>query len=110
MACHGNVHEPVEDLDEAAERRILQEQMDIYEKYLGLKPQGYRSPSWHMNNRTPALLKEHGFLYDSSLMGTTSPTSSTRLRAAGGAGPAAAGRRAHRHVYGATNAIAEPTG
>jgi len=73
MACHGNVHETLDTLDEAAERRILAEQLDIYQTYLGLRPTGYRSPSWSLNLRTPALLKEHGFLYDSSLMGDDIP-------------------------------------
>src|SRR5437762_7010995 len=43
MACHGNVHETLNTLDEAAERRIMQEQLDIYQQYLGIKPVGYRS-------------------------------------------------------------------
>src|SRR5437762_2674025 len=34
MACHGNVHETLDTLDEAAERRILKEQLDIYDKHL----------------------------------------------------------------------------
>src|SRR5690348_12070810 len=69
MACHGNVHETLDTLDEAAERRVMEEQLDIYQKHLGIKPVGYRSPSWSLNLRTPSILKEHGFLYDSSLMG-----------------------------------------
>jgi peptidoglycan/xylan/chitin deacetylase (PgdA/CDA1 family) len=38
MACHGNVHETLDTLDEAAERRILTEQLDIYQKHLGIRP------------------------------------------------------------------------
>ena len=111
MACHGNVHETLNTLDEAAERRIMQEQLDIYQQRLGIKPVGYRSPSWSLNLRTPALLKEHGFLYDSSLMGDDIPYFvGTPL-----------GELAeipvqwllddapfYRHVYGSTNGIAEP--
>src|SRR3954464_8512334 len=73
MACHGNVHETLDPLDEAAERRILKEQLDIYEQHLGIRPTGYRSPSWSLNNRSPALLKEAGFLYDRSLRGDDIP-------------------------------------
>lgn len=111
MACHGNVHEAVENLDEAAERRILQEQLDIYDRHLGIRPRGYRSPSWSINNRTPGLLKECGFVYDSSLMGDDIPYFIDTPH----------GRLAevpvqwllddapfYRHVYGATNAIADP--
>jgi peptidoglycan/xylan/chitin deacetylase (PgdA/CDA1 family) len=111
LGCHGNVHEAVHTLDEAAERRILGEQLEIYERTLGVRPRGYRSPSWSLNVRTPALLEEAGFLYDSSLMGDDVPYFVDTPR----------GRLAevpvqwllddapfYRHVYGATNAIAEP--
>ena len=111
LGCHGNVHEAVEFLDAAAERRVMEEQLEIYERFLGIRPKGYRSPSWSVNNRTPALLKEHGFVYDSSLMGDDIPYFVDTLH----------GRLAevpiqwllddapfYRHVYGATNAIADP--
>ena len=111
MGCHGNVHEAVEQLDADAERRVLGEQLDIYEQYLGIRPKGYRSPSWSVNLRTPGLLKEHGFVYDSSLMGDDIPYFVDTPH----------GRLAevpiqwllddapfYRHVYGATNAMAEP--
>jgi peptidoglycan-N-acetylglucosamine deacetylase len=111
LGGHGNVHESVHTLDAVAERRVLQEQLDIYEQYLGIRPEGYRSPSWSVNVRTPALLKELGFAYDSSLMGDDIPYFLDTPH----------GRLAevpvqwllddapfYRHVYGATNAIAEP--
>ena len=111
LGCHGNVHEAVEFLDAAAERRVLEEQLDIYQQHLGIRPKGYRSPSWSVNLRTPGLLKEFGFVYDSSLMGDDIPYFVDTPH----------GRLAevpiqwllddapfYRHVYGATNAIAEP--
>jgi peptidoglycan/xylan/chitin deacetylase (PgdA/CDA1 family) len=111
MACHGNVHESVEELSEDEERQVLKDQLDIYEKYLGLRPTGYRSPSWSMNNRTPALLKEHGFTYDSSLMGDDVPyfldTPYGRLTEV----PVhwmLDDAPYYRHVYGSTNGIADP--
>jgi peptidoglycan/xylan/chitin deacetylase (PgdA/CDA1 family) len=111
LSCHGNVHEAVHTLDEAAERRILGEQLDIYERYLGVRPVGYRSPSWSLNVRTPALLAEFGFRYDSSLMGDDIPyfleTPHDRLAEV----PVQwllDDAPFYRHVYGATNAIAEP--
>ena len=73
LACHGNVHEALHTLDEAAERRVLDEQLAIFQRHLGIRPVGYRSPSWSLNARTPALLKEYGFTYDSSLMGDDIP-------------------------------------
>jgi peptidoglycan/xylan/chitin deacetylase (PgdA/CDA1 family) len=111
LGCHGNVHEAVHLLDEAAERRVLEEQLAIFRRTFGVRPTGYRSPSWSLNTRSPALLAEFGFAYDSSLMGDDLPYFLETPR----------GRLAevpvqwllddapfYRHVYGATNAIAEP--
>ena len=111
LGCHGNVHEAVHTLDEAAERRILREQLDIFQQAFGLRPAGYRSPSWSLNVRSPGLLKEFGFDYDSSLMGDDIPyfidTPHGRLTEV----PVQwllDDAPFYRHVYGATNAIAEP--
>jgi peptidoglycan/xylan/chitin deacetylase (PgdA/CDA1 family) len=111
MGCHGNVHEAVDMLDAEEERRVLQEQLDIYEQHLGIRPKGYRSPSWSVNLRTPRLLKEFGFVYDSSLMGDDLPYFVDTPH-----GPLAEvpvqwlldDAPFYRHVYGASNAIAEP--
>jgi peptidoglycan/xylan/chitin deacetylase (PgdA/CDA1 family) len=40
---------------------------------LGVTPRGYRSPSWELTPETFALLREHGFGWDSSLMGDDRP-------------------------------------
>jgi peptidoglycan-N-acetylglucosamine deacetylase len=111
LGCHGNVHEAVHLLDEAAERRVLEEQLDIFRRTFGLRPTGYRSPSWSLNTRSPALLAEFGFAYDSSLMGDDLPyfleTPNGRLTEV----PVQwllDDAPFYRHVYGATNAIAEP--
>lgn len=39
------------------------------ERLSGRKARGYRSPSWDLSAHTIELLLQHGFLYDSSLMG-----------------------------------------
>jgi peptidoglycan/xylan/chitin deacetylase (PgdA/CDA1 family) len=39
----------------------------------GVEPQGYRCPGWEPAFRTPALLAEHGFRYDSSLFDDDRP-------------------------------------
>ena len=36
----------------------------------GKKARGYRSPSWDLSDHTIDLLLAHGFIYDSSLMGS----------------------------------------
>jgi peptidoglycan-N-acetylglucosamine deacetylase len=111
LACHGNVHETLHMLDQAAERRILDEQLALYERHLGIRPRGCRSPSWSINLRTPGLLKEFGFVYDSSLMGDDIPYFVDTPH-----GPLAEvpvewlldDAPFYRHVYGASNAIADP--
>ncbi|MFN8524924.1 MAG: polysaccharide deacetylase [Chloroflexota bacterium] len=111
LGCHGNVHEALHMVSPEDERRIMREQLEIFQSYLGVRPTGYRSPSWSVMLQTPALLKEHGFTYDSSLMGDDIPYFVDTPH----------GRLAeipiqwllddapfYRHVYGSTNAIAEP--
>ena len=61
LGCHGNVHETLDQLDEQQEVRVLEQQLEIFERLLGFRPVGYRSPSWELNRRTPALLKRYGF-------------------------------------------------
>src|SRR2546421_1852856 len=73
IGAHGNVHEAVGMLDEAQEKRIMQEQLAILKGELGVTPTGYRSQSWDVNVWTAALLKQDGFLYDSTLMGNAIP-------------------------------------
>jgi peptidoglycan/xylan/chitin deacetylase (PgdA/CDA1 family) len=111
IGAHGNVHEAVGALDETQEKRVMQEQLAILRSELGVTPTGYRSPSWDVNVWTPALLKQHGFLYDSSLMGDDIPYELETSE-----GPLIEvpvqwimdDAPLFRHVYGASNAIAEP--
>jgi peptidoglycan/xylan/chitin deacetylase (PgdA/CDA1 family) len=111
IGAHGNVHEALGFLDEAQERAILVAQLAILKSGLGVRPAGYRSPSWDVNVWTPGLLKSHGFLYDSSLMGNDVP-----YDVATPGGPLTEvpvqwlmdDAPLFRHVYGATNAIADP--
>jgi peptidoglycan/xylan/chitin deacetylase (PgdA/CDA1 family) len=111
IGAHGNVHEAVAFLDRAQEETVMREQLAILAGELGVKPAGYRSPSWDVNVWTPDILKAHGFGYDSSLMGNDVPYDL----------PTSDGSLIEvpvqwllddaplfRHVYGATNAIADP--
>lgn len=98
------------ELDEEAEARVLDEQLDIWRSCLDLRPGGYRSPSWELNAGTP-LLKSRGFVYDSSLMGDDIP-----YHLATPAGPLVEApvqwllddAPMYRHVYGASNQVADP--
>jgi peptidoglycan/xylan/chitin deacetylase (PgdA/CDA1 family) len=73
VGAHGNVHEAVDGLDAGQEEAVMRAQLRILADHLGVRPAGYRSPSRDVNVRTPEILKAHGFLYDSSLMGDDVP-------------------------------------
>lgn len=70
---HGYLHEPLAGAKEGQERSYLERGLEALDKVLGMRPVGYRAPLWQMNWRTPRLLKEYGFLYDSSLMDADFP-------------------------------------
>jgi peptidoglycan/xylan/chitin deacetylase (PgdA/CDA1 family) len=111
IGAHGNVHEAVDGLDEAEEVAVMRAQLRILQERLNVRPAGYRSPSWDVNVQTPDILKAHGFLYDSSLMGNDVPYEIPTRQ-----GPLIEvpvqwlldDAPLFRHVYGATNAIADP--
>lgn len=69
IAGHGYLHEaPLELADRAAENAVLERSERSFETVLGLRPQGYRAPSWDVSAHTIGLLAERGYAYDSSLM------------------------------------------
>jgi peptidoglycan/xylan/chitin deacetylase (PgdA/CDA1 family) len=69
IGIHGWVHEDLGALNnDAEERRLLRQAIELLTKQMGQKPVGYRAPSWAMSRYTMAQVKDAGFLYDSSLM------------------------------------------
>ncbi|MCK0177497.1 polysaccharide deacetylase [Mycolicibacterium sp. F2034L] len=73
IAHHGYLHEQPTAL-------TLEEEIDVIDRGLaaladvaGVRPVGYRAPMWDLSWRTPALLAERGFLFDSSLMDADHP-------------------------------------
>ena len=111
LACHGDVHEALEGLSEADEADLLDRQLTTFNEQLGIRPVGYRAPSWDLNVHTPSLLTRYGFEYDSSLMGDDIPywveTAEHRLLEI----PVQwmlDDAPFYRHVYGAPNQFAEP--
>jgi peptidoglycan/xylan/chitin deacetylase (PgdA/CDA1 family) len=69
LGHHGWIHESVPGLKEAAEREALELGLEALERVVGVRPAGYRSPSWELSERSVELLLEYGFAYDSSCMG-----------------------------------------
>lgn len=70
---HGYLHKRSDLLTFDEEESELLKGIEILSKYTGKKPIGYRAPLWEMHSRTPALLKKHGFVYDSSLQADDVP-------------------------------------
>jgi len=72
IAHHGYSHQSPLRMDDAGERADLERGLTALDR-LGVKPDGYRTPSWEPSRRTFDLLAEHGFSYDSSLMDDDKP-------------------------------------
>jgi peptidoglycan/xylan/chitin deacetylase (PgdA/CDA1 family) len=65
---HGYYHENPTKIQQDTERRLIELAFETYDKQLGIKPVGYRSPYWDYSESTLDLVEEFGFIYDSSLM------------------------------------------
>jgi len=66
---HGYLHENPVTLEPEEERRVLERGLEAFERTVGVRPLGYRSPAWDNSPVTIDLLLEYGFRYESSLMG-----------------------------------------
>jgi len=73
IAHHGYLHEPLTGVDEATEAGYLDRGIEALVEVTGERPVGYRAPMWELNYRSPRLLLERGFAYDSSLMDADLP-------------------------------------
>jgi peptidoglycan/xylan/chitin deacetylase (PgdA/CDA1 family) len=69
---HGYSHASPVRLDDAAERADFERGLAALER-LGVRPKGYRTPSWEASERTFDLVTEHGLVYDSTLMDDDRP-------------------------------------
>ena len=67
---HGYLHENPSDLSLDEERRVLERGLQALDEICGVRPTGYRSPSWDNSVNTIPLLLDYGFRYESSLMAT----------------------------------------
>jgi peptidoglycan/xylan/chitin deacetylase (PgdA/CDA1 family) len=73
IAHHGYLHEQPTTLTLEQEIDVLDRGLAALADVAGVRPSGYRAPMWDLSWRTPALLAERGFLYDSSLMDADHP-------------------------------------
>jgi len=72
VAHHSFTHRSPVRLSEEEERRELERGLEALERF-GVRPVGYRAPSWEPSWRTAALVAEYGLAYDSSLAGDDRP-------------------------------------
>lgn len=73
VAHHGYLHEQPTGVSASEEANNLDRGLRALEEVAGIRPVGYRAPMWDLSWRSPALLEERGFLYDSSLMDADVP-------------------------------------
>jgi peptidoglycan/xylan/chitin deacetylase (PgdA/CDA1 family) len=69
---HSYAHFSPFDQDEAAERADFERALAALDRF-GVRPEGFRCPSWEPTWRTPALVAGYGLAYDSSLMDSDRP-------------------------------------
>ncbi len=73
IAVHGWIHERNTTLDGPTERRLLEQAVASLTEITGQRPRGYRAPSWNFSPNTLSIVREMGFLYESSLMADDRP-------------------------------------
>ena len=73
IAVHGWIHELNTSLDGPTEERLLRQAVETIEEITGERPVGYRAPSWNHSPNTLGIVRDLGFLYESSLMADDRP-------------------------------------
>ncbi len=73
IGFHAWVHENPMTLAADEERQVYQKTMDAFKKFTGKAPVGIRTAAWDFTDNTLQLIKEFGFIYDSSLMADDRP-------------------------------------
>ena len=73
IAVHGWIHERNTELDGPTERRLLEQAVATLTEITGTRPVGYRAPSWNHSPNTLDIVRDLGFLYESSLMADDRP-------------------------------------
>ncbi len=73
FAVHGWIHEMNTALPGDVERRLVQQAIDTLTALTGTRPVGYRAPSWNFSPNTMSIVRDLGFVYESSLMADERP-------------------------------------
>lgn len=73
FGVHGYIHELNSQLPYDVEKGLLVKAIDYLTTVTGSRPVGYRAPSWNFSPSTLRILREMGFMYESSMMSDESP-------------------------------------
>lgn len=73
IGFHSYVHENPLRLTSIEERKIYAQAMELFLKHVGKRPTGFRSAAWDLTESTVEIVKEMGFLYESSMMADDRP-------------------------------------
>ncbi|NNL84471.1 MAG: polysaccharide deacetylase [Myxococcales bacterium] len=73
VGFHSFIHENPLKLDPAEERAVYEKAIAYVTEAVGRRPVGFRSAAWDLSESTVAIVRDLGFLYDSSLMADDSP-------------------------------------
>ena len=68
VGLHGYSHEGIYQMTEEQERDVLLKCIQVATKLVGRPPRGYRAPMYTIRETTVKMLREHKFLYNSSMM------------------------------------------
>lgn len=73
VAFHSYVHENPLSLSREQERGVYEKALGVFDREFGKRPVGFRSAVWDLSDATIDLVREMGFLYDSSMMADDHP-------------------------------------
>lgn len=73
VGVHGWIHERNTLLERADELDLTRRSLEALEDECGVRPVGIRTPSWDFSPNTLDIIRELGFVYDSSLMADDEP-------------------------------------
>lgn len=73
VGVHGWIHENPASIRGEKERELVERSIATITKMTGQRPVGFRAPSWNFSEHTFEIIRELGFMYDSSLMADDRP-------------------------------------
>ena len=73
IGLHGYFHEIVSEVSDAEFTGAFEASLELFDKQVGIRPTGFRSPAWELTPHMLREIKRHGLAYDSSLSGFDHP-------------------------------------